>query len=353
MAPDRDNKKTSARRLISIGVLAHNEVGVIDHLLSDLARQSIFQRSDLEVRLHVVANGCTDGTVDHVRSLVLRPSIATTISDAHVHDVERRGKANAWNLLIHQLVDPTTSFVVMIDADIRIPEIDSCELVINRLIERPDVMVAIDRVVSDLSLLERPSVLDRVLLAATGTEHDSANSITGHFYCGRLDVLRSIRLPSGIIGEDGYLRAMVLTSNLAVDEDFARLSLVSEARHVYASEKELRSVFHHQVRQTMGTITNIVLFGHLRSVDAHEPDLAAYVDRRNVQDPAWLPDMVAQDWPHNVGKGTRRRFLLRRFSGSKFGLIQTPLRVVLTLIDLVTYTRAMQKIRSGRAAGFW
>jgi glycosyltransferase involved in cell wall biosynthesis len=336
--------------MISIGVLAHNEAGVVDRMLAGLARQTIFTRADFDVRLHVVPNGCTDDTAERARGVVGRPDIQATIRNAYVHEIERKGKGNAWNALIHDFVDPATSLMLMIDADISFPEDNSCELVVNRLIEQPDVVVAIDRVVSDLSLVAEPGIIDRLLLAATGTEHDSAISITGHFYCGRFDVLRTIRMPSEIIGEDGFLRAMTLTTNLTTDEDLSRLSMVREARHVYKSERNLSSIFRHQVRQTVGTIMNIVLFGHLRAMLVSEPDLGTYVQRRNAQDPTWLHDLVARDWPGN--DGARRRFLLRRFSGS-FGVMKTPFRAALALVDLVTYAVAMRKIRKRRLVGFW
>lgn len=341
------------RRLLAVGMLTHNSAATIESMLVGFARQSLFHRADLDVRLHVVANGCSDDTVAKARVALGRPDVRTSLVNAEVHDVACKGKANAWNLLIHDFVDPDTEFVVMIDDDITFPDDDSCALVVDRLIADDDAVVAIDRAVSDLALVERPGLLGRLVLLGTDTDHDPTTSITGQFYCGRYAALRSIRMPAEIIGEDGYLRASVLTRNFTADEDFRRVTWVPEASHVYASERTVASILHHQVRQTTGTIFNIVLFGHLRSVSAHEPDLATYVERRNAEDREWLPKLVMKDWPGNVGAGARRRLLTRRTVDATSRLRRIPVLGALTIVDLLVYALAMRTIRSGRATGFW
>jgi glycosyltransferase involved in cell wall biosynthesis len=354
--PDPDGRQSDAPsdgRSVALGVMAYNAADHIEMMLVGLSRQSLFERADIDARLHVVANGCTDDTADRVRTLLATPEVSTRIRCATLHEVARKGKANAWNVFVHEFVDPTTDYLMFVDSDIAFESDDVCEQVVERLVERPEIAVAIDEVVSDLSLEEQPRFIEKIVLAATSTEHDPEVSITGQFYCARREVVQAIVMPTEIIGEDGFLRAMVLTRNFTADEDLSRLSLVRGARHVYKSERSLRSIYHHQVRQTLGTITNIVLFGHLRSVLDEETDLASHVRRMNAADPAWLPRLVAGNWPHRVGAGTRRRLLLRRFGTGKLRPIQFPFRLAITVVDLITYSSAIRKIRSGRAVGYW
>ena len=219
--------------LISIGIFAHNEEHDIGTLISDLAKQNLLANNALSIDIHVVANGCTDNTTSVSQTALAaapfrRDNIATL-----VHDLPRPGKSNAWNEFVHRLASPNTDFVFCLDADIRIPEATTLQLVFDKLASSKTACVAIDKSVKDLSEKAQKTITERIILAASGTGYNTRSAIAGALYCVRFDVLKNIWMPIGLPGEDGFLRAMILTSNFTKDENLGRLVFVEGARHIF------------------------------------------------------------------------------------------------------------------------
>ena len=219
--------------LISIGILAHNEERDIGTLISDLAKQNLLANNALSIEIHVVANGCTDNTVGVSKAALAaqpfhRENIAT-----FVHDLSRPGKSNAWNEFVHRLASPNTDYVFCLDADIRIPEATTLQLVFDKLVSSKTACVAVDESVKDLSEKAQKTITERIILAASGTGYNTRSAIAGALYCVRFDVLKNIWMPIGLPGEDGFLRAMILTSNFTKEENLDRLVFVEGARHIF------------------------------------------------------------------------------------------------------------------------
>ena len=59
---------------IDIGIFAHNEAGGIAAMLGELARQDLFCAPGRSVRVHLLANGCSDDTVAVARAAGLHTS---------------------------------------------------------------------------------------------------------------------------------------------------------------------------------------------------------------------------------------------------------------------------------------
>src|SRR6476660_5520078 len=151
--------------LVSIGILAHNEECDIGNLISDLSCQNLLRDETLSIDIHVVANGCTDNTVSVSKAaLASEPFLRENIR-IFVHDLSRPGKSNAWNELIHRLTSSTTDYVFCLDADIRIPEATTLNLVLNKLVQSKKACVAIDESVKDLSLANHKTITERIILA--------------------------------------------------------------------------------------------------------------------------------------------------------------------------------------------
>lgn len=343
---------------VDIALLVYNEAATIGPFLEHLTAQSIFKQSDLETRLVIVANGCTDGTAPVCRSTLSPGGVADRVDRWEVHDIEQKGKPNAWNLYVHELATDDVDLVIFLDADIVLLSDRACELAVDALLSDPLALVAVDRPRKDTALKANPTILDRVNNAVANSEAALGESITGQFYCVRMSALRQVRMPTGIIGEDGFLRAMILTDNFDQAEDLAKITLASGAEHSFEALKGPREFFHHQVRLTIGTITNIVLFGLLRERDAAGVAPVDYIDDRNRSDPQWLTGQVADGWLDASNRAARRRFRRRRLA--TLGNLALQRRIVLALpylvataLDLVTYRVAIRRIEDGTAVGFW
>ena len=344
--------------LISIGILAHNEEHDIGNLISDLAKQNLLANNALSIDIHVVANGCTDNTTSVSQTALAaapfqRDNIATL-----VHDLPRPGKSNAWNEFVHRLASPNTDFVFCLDADIRIPEATTLQLVFDKLASSKTACVAIDESVKDLSEKAQKTLTERIILAASGTGYNTRSAIAGALYCVRFDVLKNIWMPIGLPGEDGFLRAMILTSNFTKDENLGRLVFVEGARHIFESERTISGVFRHNVRLAIGTAINILLFNHIRESESIRNNVSDYIQRRNAANPDWVNELIRAEIRRGKYFLLNKDFILKRIQGFfalpfSQRLRRWPILVVSVAFDMALLVRASQLMRKGAGAGFW
>jgi glycosyltransferase involved in cell wall biosynthesis len=346
--------------LISLGILAHNEASDIGNIIADIGNQTLLVRDDLAFEIHVVANGCTDGTVEVAKHALADSPFQRNNVNVFVHNLNRSGKSYAWNELIHRYASPITDFIFLLDADIRIPERESLLLMLDKLRQSKTASVAIDRSEKDLSTKTQKSFVERVILAGSGTAYDTRTVIAGGLYCARFDVLRSIIMPIGLPGEDGFLRAMILTSGFNDSEDISRLVFVDGARHIFESERTISGVFNHNIRLAIGTAINVLLFNHLRAQRANNPNIniTAYISNRNQSDSNWINDLIKNEIKDGKYFLLNSDFILKRLKRlSSFTVTQRAQRLPITLFgivfDIVLYLRANQLMRRGAGAGYW
>jgi glycosyltransferase involved in cell wall biosynthesis len=344
--------------LISIGILAHNEEHDIGTLISGLAKQNLLAKNALSIDIHVVANGCTDNTVSVSKAALTAAPFQRENISTFVHDLPRAGKSGAWNEFIHRLASAKTDYVFCLDADIRIPEVTTLQLVLDKLVASKTACVAIDESVKDLSLAAHKTITERIILAASGTGYNTRAAIAGALYCVRFDVVRDIWMPIGLPGEDGFLRAMILTSNFTKHENLDRLVFVEGARHIFESEHTITGVFRHNVRLAIGTAINILLFNHFRESENIRKNVPAYIQSRNAADPDWVNELIKTE----IGRGKyfllNKDFILKRIQGFfalplSQRLRRWPILVVSVVFDMALIIRASQLMRRGAGAGFW
>lgn len=343
---------------ISIGILAHQEEGEIGIVLSGLARQTLLKRTDLQIDIHVVANGCTDCTAEvtagHLNGSVFKlPTV-----NAHVHELATAGKANAWNHLVHECVHPDTKYLFLLDADITLVDTTTLSDVLGGLIKNPCAVVAVDEPLKDIQLKQDKTTYERCVLSLSRGTHDFRNAICGQFYCIRYSTAKNVWLPTGVIGDDGFLRAMLLTDGFTRPEDCSKLFFVEGARHAFETRRNLRDILHHQTRLAMGTGLNVLLFAHLREKLKTIPRIENYIRDMNRTDPDWVNSIVTRDVARKRYFVMYRSFLSRRSDYLKtlqFGeaMRKIPFFVFGSAVDLITFVKANQLMRKGTARGYW
>jgi glycosyltransferase involved in cell wall biosynthesis len=344
--------------LISVGILAHNEASDIGNLIRDLGSQSLLLNESLAIEIHVVANGCTDATVSVSRDALASQTFQRRHVSTFVHSVPRAGKSNAWNELIHKFTSPNTEIVFLLDADIRIPEETTFQLMLDRLIQAQNASIAVDESVKDLSLEAHKSIIESLILAASGTSHDTRTAIAGALYCARFEILKRIWMPIGLPGEDGFLRAVILTSNFTEDENLDHLVFVEGTRHIFESERRIRDVFRHNIRLAIGTAINVLLFRHLRQILSHNKNIAEYIKDRNAADQNWVNTLVADEIKSGKYFLIHSGFVfkrLRRLSSFPFlvQLRKAPIFLMGFVFDVAIFFRANYLMRRGAGAGYW
>ena len=344
--------------IISIGILAHNEATDIGNLIRDLGNQNLLSNDNLGIEIHVVANGCTDATVRVSREALAAESFRRGNVTTFVHNIPRAGKSNAWNELVHTLASPKTEFIFLLDADIRIPEEASLQLMLDKLTQSKKATIAVDKSVKDLSLQVHKSIIERLILAGSEAYPGTRTALAGGLYCARFDVLESIWMPIGLPGEDGFLRAMILTSNFTEDENLDYLIFVEGARHVFESEHRIRDVFRHNIRLAIGTGINVLLFKHFRESLNINTNIADYIKQRNAADPNWINELI-----HNKIKQGKyflmdKGFLLRRLMWLSSlpvsdRIKKLPIFLLASIFDVALFFSANHLMRRGAGAGFW
>lgn len=289
----------------------------------------------VDLRILVLANGCTDATAKVART-----------AGADVADLAKGGKSRTWNRFVHDLSRPEADLLVFCDADITLPEPDALARLIDGLAARPALWVLNSQPVRATALRGARTLVERLALKASGGLDDWKTAICGQLYAMPAARARRLQLPIGLPVEDGYLRAMVLTDGLAAAEDFSRIDGLDGLRHVYEAEGTLRGLLRHQERIVIGSAINAALFAHLRA----SPDPAA-AQARLANDPSALPSLLRATLPRAPYGFVPFHFLVKRLARAR--LSRLPVALLGFAFDAIVFVRAQIRMALGTGAGFW
>nr|WP_082400904.1 glycosyltransferase [Gemmobacter sp. LW-1] len=327
---------------VDLGVFAHNEAAGIAAMVARLKAQVV---PDIDLRILVLANGCTDDTV--ARALA---------AGAEVADLPEGGKSRTWNRFVHDLSRPGAGVLIFADADILLPEPDALARLVNALQARPGLHVMNSRPVKDI--VADPQGLgwqDRLIAMAGGTLDDWQTAICGQLYAMPAACARLRWLPAGLPVEDGFLRAMVLTDDLTAPEDLSRIG-GADVWHIYESERSLAGLIRHQVRIVIGSALNMAAFGALRGM---APVARRAALQQAARDQGWLRRIARSRLPRWPDGFVPLHFLVKR-SRNLLGQPRRLLRPkgVLLLIagfgfDLIVWLIAQFRMFRGTGAGHW
>jgi glycosyltransferase involved in cell wall biosynthesis len=320
---------------VDLGIFAHNEAAGIAVMIAGLRAQLL--PPDVDLRLLVLANGCTDDTAALARR-----------AGADVADLPLGGKSRTWNRYTHDLSRPDADILIFADADITLPASDALARLITGLTQRPDLWVLNSQPVKDTALRGPRTLVERLALKASGGLDDWKTAICGQLYAMPTARARAFLLPIGLPVEDGFLRAMVLTDRLTAPEDLTRIDGADGVRHIYASESTLAALIRHQERIVIGSAINAALFAHIRSLP---PAARASETQRLATDPAALPDILRASlprWPHGY---IPFHFLFKRLYRAR--LSRLPVAILGFGFDAIVFLRAQIRMGRGTGAGFW
>ena len=334
---------------VDIGLFAHNEVLGIAAMLRGLALQDVFAQADLAVRVLVLANGCTDGTVITAQSIGARY--------VEVVDLAAGGKSRTWNRFVHDLARPDADVLMFMDADIEFIRSDTLRRMVLHLQNRAGLWVINSQPIKDI--IARPqglSATDTLIAAASGGLDDWKSAICGQLYAMPAARARRFHLPIGLPVEDGFLRAMVLTDTLTAAEDFSRIDGAEGVSHIFASERSVAALIRHQTRIVIGSAINAACFAQLRDLPA-EGRPAALADAAQTEN--WLADTLKRRLPKMPYGYVPFHFLVKRIAV----LLANPKRLLrpkMVLIavagfgfDAIVFVRAQIAMMRGTGAGHW
>ncbi|NWG92205.1 MAG: glycosyltransferase family 2 protein [Parvularculaceae bacterium] len=337
---------------LAIGILAHNEEGSIGATIGSLLKQTVIANPSIGKEIIVVANGCADETAAVAEGALSELAGAANCS-ARVVDVAAAGKANAWNVFVHEASAKDADFFVLLDADIEFGSFDAIERLVDHLVKEPDILIAPDQPVKRFS--ERGGPLGALIRALQKTGSDDDHALSGQLYAARAAALRSVVMPIGVVVEDGFLRAMTLTKGFTQPEKLSLIRRAPGVRHFYKPYESLNSIYRYERRQAVGTTINRFLYDEFRQWRAAGLDVTEEIRRRNAANPAWLEALVAErvkkSPPIAVPKNYVLRRVRRRDNWSIGNLAKAPLIAAALLYDLVVAADASVRLRRRAADG--
>lgn len=354
--------------LVTIGILARNEADSIGATVESLFRQSVFLSPgalaipDVQWQVIVVANGCTDDTADRARD-ALKLACEKLPSEAIgwlVESLERGGKSNAWNELIHRISPSDTCVFVMIDADIEFGHPDTIANSIARLEADPSALVVVDLALKDFTRKKKLNLLERISVMQSSAREGHPPGIAGSFYCARSSTLRNIWLPIGLSVEDGFLATMVTSDFFRGSPDPSRIVRAENATHYFEGISDIRQVVMHEVRLVIGTLLNCYLCWDalLFLTPADGKGAGPIIRDLNASKPDWYPRMMANQiavrgiWIIPTAMLFRRWTAWWRLPLLK-KIIRLPVTIATFAFDLIVMIIANWRMVTGRAVGFW
>lgn len=176
---------------VSVAVFAYNEEDRIERALDHL----LACRDEAELVVHVLINGCTDKTEELVRA---RAAVEPII---HPVVIRPGDKANAWNVYVHKVGPPDAAIHVFTDGDVAVSE-GSIAAFLRRFREVPQADGCAGVPHSGRSRREL-----RRRIVELGEMYGNLYALRGSWVAETRR--RGIRLPFGLIGEDGLVASLV------------------------------------------------------------------------------------------------------------------------------------------------
>jgi glycosyltransferase involved in cell wall biosynthesis len=347
---------------ISIGILAYNEAALIAQMLRSVLSQSLFSKTDpnLQIELLVIPNGCSDDTAAIARTTL--SETAPSHLQWNICELAQGGKANAWNVYVHEFSDPNANYLFLMDADIEMVDPQTLDAMIEVLERRPEAAVSVDRLIKDVAFKPNKTLLDQFSIAASRLSGNKATEegpswLCGQLYCTRAEVLRQIWMPADV-SDDGFLYRMIVTDRLQCEEIPERVILAKSASHRFEAYTQIPDLLRHEKWLILGNVINSWIY-HDLALDAttSQQDAGLLVKQRNEQDPHWISHYIQsvaaqQKWliPQYI---LTRRFQSLKYQKLPKAVVLLPLAIAAFLVDLVLSIQVNTELHRDRGVRYW
>ncbi len=290
--------------MISIGILAYNEEDSIATTLRSLTRQTLLKHAESgdQVEVCVVANGCTDGTIERAQEFCAETKMPGV--QFRVFEIPVAGKHYAWNQFVHELASPDTTVFVLMDADIVFRTTDTIEQLCSSLNRSPHAVAAAGLAYKDIELLGTRNPL--LWLSARLTRlkrHEPRAIVRGQLTAYKAQAARQLWLPPTLIHEEGYIKDLLVSDFLTAEPDPYRILCVPKAGYVFQAYRKWKDIVATQARARISELQRFVLMCELRrersTGDVDRPIcevLREWLD----ENPNWLDQLMAR---HVAGRG--------------------------------------------------
>jgi glycosyltransferase involved in cell wall biosynthesis len=350
---------------ISIGILAWNEENSIRATVHSIFAQSLIRETGATghlIEIICVPNGCSDNTAQAAHGAMLAAAEKLSHPQAvswKVHPLKTPGKTNAWNVFVHELADPQTDVIFLVDADIQIYMPDTLNNMLDKLLQEPDAFICTDLPVKHIVFKPHYTLLDRISLHTASINQSASGQLCGQLYCARAAWLRRLWIPEGIIVDDGFIKKMAVSNFLTEPEDAARrLVTASTASHVFEAYTRLPDVLATHRRQIAGYMIHRWIWETLQARRNEAPDAAALIEQLNRTEPGWSRKVIADGIKKRDYRRIYRILLstrlsrFRSFRGAKKAAY-IPALMVQVLLDSLQFLAALRLLCRGKLTKVW
>jgi len=230
---------------LTIGVCAFNEERNVRALLLDVLGQTGLPE---DVRIVVVASGCTDNTADIVRR-VMKDNRRSTL----IEEEARTGKVNAINQI---LATSPSGVLTLVDADVRLPQGTLTRMFNAFSDKRIGVAGGLPIVGNseDSTISESASIILRIMTRALKelSAKGELSFTMGELYAFRTSLVQKI--PDDVVNDDAYLATLVRSKGyrVVVAPGAQFLTRVPSSVSDYIAQRRRVTFGHMRVKAQMG-----------------------------------------------------------------------------------------------------
>jgi glycosyltransferase involved in cell wall biosynthesis len=343
---------------ISIGMFAYNEAARIATTIRAVFSQTLIADPPPQVacvEVVIVPNGCRDKTAEVARATIAECLEGLSDSAKHrvvarVEELSQPGKSNAWNIYTHTLSDQSADLLLYLDSDIEFNHEGCFAMLLEKLRANTEASCAVGKPMKDVAFKPRKSWLDRLSLLASSASDAGPPAIAGSMYMVRGPVIREVWMPVGLLTEDGFVRAMLITDLFTKDQQYHRIVRDDRACQIFEAVRSPRGVFKHSKRLLVGARINACIYDKLWQQPPGEA--GSFARREAERDPQWLKSLVQESiagkgwWVMQPGLLTKRiRFLKFKPWGRR--LLHLPIALAMFPFDVAVLWAANSAVRRG------
>lgn len=353
---------------ISIGILAYNEEQGIARTIASTLSQQLGAISDdpgehpVRAQLVIVPNGCKDSTAQRAQEAIdqLQPAGDNQAGffDARVCELTEPGKENAWNHFVDEFSAPEADMLVFMDADIKLAHDRVLYNLVNTLANHPECTVAGGTPVKQIHHKEHKSAADRLSIGATSLRRGMKGMFAGCLYCGRAEVIRSMYLPTVLMGEDAFVRAMIVTEGFTKKDNPDLVIRDHEAQVIFDPYMKPSEVVRNKTRRVLGLSINAIIYDKLWAESSPSKPAGALMRELQEQDPQWSQKLVKDSFASRGFWAVPRHFIYKQFLQLKHHPLKSRLKLlpvaIATLpLNALAVIKANRRVAKGEIRSLW
>lgn len=353
---------------ISIGILAYNEESGIAQTISSILSQNLKtpfdsdSANDIRAEIVIVPNGCTDRTAEIATETIeqLEPVSDEDAGffDARVCEIEVPGKENAWNHFVHEFSSSDADILVFTDADINLADDRVLYNLVNTLLNNEGCVVAGGNPTKHIENKDQKSAKDRLSIGATTLRKGMKGIFAGCLYCGYAETIRSLYLPTVLMGEDAFVRALIVTKGFTDPGNPDLIVRADDAKVIFESYMSTSEILRNKTRRMLELTINAIIYTKLWAESTPEKPAGALMRELQAQDPQWSQKLVSSTFESRGFWAVPRHQIYKQFFQLKHhslaGKIKLlPVALATLPLNAIAVIKANRRIAKGEIRTLW